>query len=284
MDHITNIPFSLYDRKDRLFWNYSKSGVYTMKTGYVVAKGQSESMNRSLAHDPETSWEIRKHTVWKKLWGLNVKVKLKHFLWRCMQNGLATNEALYKRLGNGNKICHCCGEEIETIEHIFFFCPKAQVVWKLAPVRWEGLVALQSNLWRWWEAVIQSARESEGKARNKLTFQSEIVDAKVIVDKAQQEWIEYEAANESDTRAKLSLEMEGRVQQRWEPPKEGTMMINTDAAISTKMVRSGLEIIARNWHGVIVKAKGITERRKGEAATEETLAIRGALEMAHDAG
>ena len=82
---------------------------------------------------------------------------------------MATNKALYKRFGISNKICHCCGKETETIEHIFFFCPKAQVVWKLAPVRWEGLVALQSNLWRWWEAVIQSARESEGVNRIKLT-------------------------------------------------------------------------------------------------------------------
>lgn len=148
VDHITNFPLSLYDRKDRLFWNYSKSGIYTVKTGYVVAKEQSEMMNRKLASDLETSWEIRKHTVWKRLWSLNVKMKQKHFLWRCLQNGMATNEVLYKRFGISNMICHCCEEETETIEHIFFFCPKAKVIWKLAPVRWEGLVTLQGNLWR----------------------------------------------------------------------------------------------------------------------------------------
>lgn len=51
------------------------------------------------------------------------------------------------------------------------------------------------------------------KARNKLTFQSELVDAKVIIDKAQQEWIEYEVVYESDTRTNSSLEIERRVQQ-----------------------------------------------------------------------
>ncbi|XP_071933154.1 uncharacterized protein [Coffea arabica] len=112
-----------------------------------------------------------------------------------------------------------------------------------------------------------------------MTFQTENVDAKMIVDKAQQEWIEYDAANESDTRANAPLEMEGQIQQRWEPPKEGIMRINTDAAISAQMVRTRLGIIAKNWLGETVKAKGITERRRGEAATEETLAIRGALEM-----
>ncbi|XP_027182178.1 uncharacterized protein LOC113780591 [Coffea eugenioides] len=195
---------------------------------------------------------------------------------------MATNEALYKRLGTSNKICYCCGEETETIKHIFFFCPKAKVVWKLAPVRWEGLVALQGKLWRWWEAVMQVAKETQGVDRIRLTC--EVVDAKEIIDKAQQEWIEYDAANESDTRTTSAPEMERQVQQQWEPPKEGTMMMNIDAAISAKMVRSGLGIIARNWCGVIVKVKGITDRRKGDAATEETLAIRSALEMAQGAG
>ena len=141
-----------------------------------------------------------------------------------MQNGLATSEALYKRFGTRSTICQCCGERAETIEHIFFFCPKVQVVWKLAPVRWEGLADLQGNMWRWLDAVMQAARETQGvdrirftvnilwqlwKVRNKMTFQTENVDAKMIVDKAQQEWIEYDAANESDTRATAPLEMEG---------------------------------------------------------------------------
>ena len=142
---------------------------YTVKTGYVVAKRERDSMNRRLAPDSETSWEVRKHTIWKKLWSLNIKMKLKHFLWRCLQNGLATSEALYKRFGKGSTICQCCGEEAETIEHIFFFCPKAQVVWKLAPVRWEGLADLQGNMWRWWDAVMQAARETQGVDRIRLT-------------------------------------------------------------------------------------------------------------------
>nr|XP_027120381.1 uncharacterized protein LOC113737334 [Coffea arabica] len=299
VNQISNIPLSLYNRKDRLFWKHSKSGIYTVKTGYVIAKEEKEVTNQRPAPDPETSWEIRKHTVWKTLWSLNIKLKLKHFLWRCLQNGLATKDALYKRFGIGNKFCHCCGEDMETIEHIFFTCPTAKVIWKIAPVRWEGLAKLQGNLWRWWEAVLQAAKKSEGvgriqltanilwqiwKARNKVTFQQEITDAKNIVDKAQQEWIEYEAAMESDTGPNSESEKATPIQQRWEPPKEGTIRINTDAAISAKMVRSGLGIIARNWRGEVVRAKGITARRKGIAATEEALAIRGALEMAQIAG
>ena len=105
-----------------------------------------------------------------------------------------------RELGKGSNLCNCCGEDTETIEHIFFFCPKAQVVWKIVPVSWERITELQSNIWRWWDAVMQSAKEEQGmdrikltvnilwqiwKAGNKMTFQSKNVDAKLIVDKAQ---------------------------------------------------------------------------------------------------
>ena len=135
MEHITNIPLNLYGRKDRLFWKHSKSRVYTVKTGYAAAKVEGDTKNQRLAPGSETSRKIRKHTVWKRLWSLNIKMKLKHFLCRCLQNGLPANEALYKRIGKGSSLCNCCGEDTETIEHIFFFCPKAQVVWRLTPVR-----------------------------------------------------------------------------------------------------------------------------------------------------
>ena len=74
------------------------------------------------------------------------------------------------------------------------------MVWKIVPVSWERITELQSNIWRWWDAVMQSAKEEQGmdrikltvnilwqiwKARNRMTFQRENVDAKLIVDKAQ---------------------------------------------------------------------------------------------------
>ena len=73
------------------------------------------------------------------------------------------------------------------------------MVWRLAPVSWEGIVELQCNMWRWWDAVMESAKVAQGmdrikftvnilwqlwKARNKRVFQLESEDAKVIIDKA----------------------------------------------------------------------------------------------------
>ncbi|XP_027102929.2 uncharacterized mitochondrial protein AtMg00310-like [Coffea arabica] len=55
MELITSVPLSPYDRKDRLYWDHSKSGVYTVKTGYVVAKGGRDTMIRRSEPDSETS-------------------------------------------------------------------------------------------------------------------------------------------------------------------------------------------------------------------------------------
>ena len=134
MEYITSIPLSLYRRKDRLYWKHSKSRMYTVKSGYAAAKLEGASQSQRLEPGSETSWEVRKHIVWKRLWSLNLKMKLKHFLWRCLQNSLPVNEAIYKRIGKGSSWCSCCGKDTETIEHIFFFCPNAQMVWRIAPV------------------------------------------------------------------------------------------------------------------------------------------------------
>ena len=224
---ISSIPLSIFGRKDRFYWQYSQSGSYTVKTGYAVAKGTVANMRSKTAHEPETSWEIRKHTVWKRLWSLNIKLKLKHFLWRCLQNALPANETLFKRIGKGSNICSCCGDNAETIEHMLFFCPTAKVVWKLAPVKWDGIAELQGNFWNWWVAVMQSAKEAHGldriqltvsilwqvwKARNKMTFQAERGNAKLIVDKAHSEWLEYEACNETNGRPATTAEENGQSQ------------------------------------------------------------------------
>ncbi|XP_027087538.1 uncharacterized protein [Coffea arabica] len=173
------------------------------------------------------------------------------------------------------------------------------MAWRLAPVSWEGIAELQCNMWRWWDAVMESAKGAQGmdrikltvyilwqlwKARNKRVFQLESVDAKVIIDKAQQEWIEFEEATGPQPRGFESTEQERLSHHNWEPPMEGVVRINTDAAISAKMVRTGLGIVARNWRGDLVKVRGISRRKKGEAATEESLAIRSALDMAQAAG
>ena len=131
---IERIPTSIGRRMDRLIWKFSKTGAYTVKTGYARARQEENQISQNQTYNAESSWEVRKRTVWKNLWHQKVKAKLKHFMWKCLQNCLPTNEVIFKRIGQGEGRCSCYGEGIETIEHLLFFCVNAREVWKLAPV------------------------------------------------------------------------------------------------------------------------------------------------------
>ena len=67
-------------------------------------------------------------------------------------------------------------------------------------------------------------------------------------------------------------------------PSKGIIRIYTDAAINSRMIITGKGIIARHWTGKIMRAKGVVEKKKGDARMEETLTIRMTLQMAREAG
>ena len=60
-------------------------------------------------------------------------------------------------------------EAIVTIEHLFFYSPNVEMIWKVAPLRWEGLIELQCNLWRWWEVAMLLEDKAQGLNRINLT-------------------------------------------------------------------------------------------------------------------
>ena len=77
---ILSMQLSCFKRKDRLFWSFSKSGVYTVKTAYANVLKDKKGDKRRKSAGEETNWEIRKHSIWKHLWKLNLKHKLKLFI------------------------------------------------------------------------------------------------------------------------------------------------------------------------------------------------------------
>lgn len=155
-------------------------------------------------------------------------------------------------------------ENIET-KHSSNYCTRQ---WRSK----EWIIYTLQILWQLW------------KARNKKVFESVPVDALRIVQKAHGEWLEFDHANAEDKNTKCRAHEPEQHCKQWEPPKEGIMRINTDAAISAQMIRTGKGIIARDWTGKIIKATGLVELKKGAAEMEEILAVRATLLMAKNAG
>lgn len=70
---------------------------------------------------------------------MQVEGKLKHFIWKCYHNILPTRQQLAKRGVSIDQIYPWCGEGPEDLEHLFFKCVRAQLVWKIASVQWDGI-------------------------------------------------------------------------------------------------------------------------------------------------
>lgn len=109
--------------------------------------------------------------------------------------------------------CLQCGEQLKTIEHLFFNCPKAQVIWKLAPVSWEGLSQATDSFSGWWLAHGKARNREEilerqeltafilwymWKAKNALVFCGESWDEREIIERAWRDWRDWKDVQQKE--------------------------------------------------------------------------------------
>ena len=111
----THIPRE--DLGDEIGWRYSKSGNFTVKSGYWFLNGENQN-------------PISKNSFWKLLWKADIFPKWKHFLWKIFNNTLPTADNLIKRTIKGiNPICCLCKSKAEFIAHLFRDCEVTKRIW-----------------------------------------------------------------------------------------------------------------------------------------------------------
>lgn len=107
--------------------------------------------------------------MWKKVWKLKVKRKVQHFLWRACHDRLPVGSNLLRMRITKNDICKWCGEATESIEHSFFQCERAKLIWKLSLVNWEGLSTHTNSFKDWWKAHENAGNQQELLDRQEIT-------------------------------------------------------------------------------------------------------------------
>ncbi|CAA7045267.1 unnamed protein product [Microthlaspi erraticum] len=120
---ILSIRPSIMGTQDSYIWLPSKTGDYTAKTGYHIARSLLEKPADN--HLSTINWNA-------DIWLGQFSLKLKIFLWKITQKALPTGENLLNRGLFDSVCCIHCGE-LETTEHLFFLCEYARKVWALAP-------------------------------------------------------------------------------------------------------------------------------------------------------
>lgn len=133
--------------------------------------------------------------------------KIKHFIWRAVHHLLPTNEKLIQKGLSLDPICKTCGEGTESMEHMFFKCTKAQIIWEHSPVRWDGLAEYTPCFSDWWTRICLLAKTDVNqrrleltacllweiwKMRNQWCFNNVEVSAVEVVDKVLRGWSEFQ--------------------------------------------------------------------------------------------
>ncbi|XP_027150166.1 uncharacterized protein LOC113750386 [Coffea eugenioides] len=279
---------------------HNSSGDYTTKSGYAQARLKLSKKANKMQANERSSARNDDPTLWHQVWDLNIKHKLKHFLWKCLHNILPTNEEVHRRTCKGDKWCKCCGEEVETLEHLFFNCKAREEAWKTFPIKWDGIQESSWNFWKWWEAL-QSARcRVNGishieattnflwqlwKARNVCNFNKESTKGNLISSRALEEWLEYKQMWDLEKRESKKDDPEVPTMTITEELQDQhVILMFTDATMDKKRSRGGLGIATKDHNGKLVKTWAIPTGMMKDAAILEAEAIRSAMLKALEEG
>ncbi|XP_010513364.1 PREDICTED: uncharacterized protein LOC104789345 [Camelina sativa] len=165
------------NRPDCLVWHFTKSGKYSVKTGYRVAR----ELIAEIEYGP-TCTALRAQS-----WELDVPPKIQHFFWQIASGTLPVLERLAHRGIRCDTRCKRCDLTAETINHALFECPRSRQIWELTPVSLDPqrfpYASIYANLdFIFWRASSQSGVTdialqlpwiiwSLWKDRNKKVFQ-----------------------------------------------------------------------------------------------------------------
>ncbi|XP_027067716.1 uncharacterized protein [Coffea arabica] len=157
---------------------------------------------------------------------------------------------------------------------------------------------MRSNFVRWWEGILGAKERDHGqghialtvnilwqiwKARNRKAFEAQEADPRKSVQQALVEWEEYIEAQKGTDGEFIQQTAHSSNRGKWSPPPGGLIKINTDAAFSQNMRRTGMGAVARNAKGKLMKVWARAAYKTSEPQVEEAAAIRMGKQMAHEA-
>lgn len=116
-DHAKEIlatPISFRFPEDKVVWSGNSSGTYTAKDGF------------RLSHNHHI---LTSESFWKFLWSLSIPPKFQLFLWKLLHEALPSGDILSKHHLSNSLACLNGCDSKETLEHVFFGCPKSRALW-----------------------------------------------------------------------------------------------------------------------------------------------------------
>ncbi|KFK27798.1 hypothetical protein AALP_AA8G430800 [Arabis alpina] len=128
VQEILKLPVSSSQLHDLIGWNYTKDGMYTVRSGYWL----STHLPDQIPIPPPS----RNQHINEAIWKLQTAPKLRHFCWRIISQAMPIGSILQRR-GIAQSIqCRRCGDADETPDHLFFGCEYAKQIWEDVGMAW----------------------------------------------------------------------------------------------------------------------------------------------------
>ncbi|KAG6674859.1 hypothetical protein I3842_15G068200 [Carya illinoinensis] len=259
IEAISSIPINLRGREDKLFWQFTSNGLYTIKSGYhhqrqIEAKVEGEQSSRQLDS-----------IVWKKIWQLKVTPAVKHFIWKACSEAIPTFANLKKRRTVEDNICMICKSEPETTNHVLWGCAAARDVWNQGYIKIQKMNYHNEQLFRIWVMLAQKLEKNELEEaavtmrgiwtrRNELVHGKEFKHPTILSKGAKLEVLAFTEANLSKEIPQQRAERRVKV---WSKPIIGTFKVNWDAAVKVDTGRIGLGVLVRDHQAYEAEAHGL---------------------------
>ncbi|KAK3188547.1 hypothetical protein Dsin_028108 [Dipteronia sinensis] len=283
---ILSIPTSSTNRSDYLIWHFNDSGLYSVKSGYWLARNMEQQPSTSAGlFSPSAAW-------WKTLWTLRLHLKIKIFMWRACINWIPTMSNLHHRKIQVVDRCPLCRRSGELTIDALWECKKLKCVsysWlpngvtlpgmyhsffdfilALFPIlKVDELELFCTILWRVWFLRNAGLRGEQ---------QWEVSE---VVDWATTFLCEYKGS--------CSVVSVGQRPNRgrpakWCPPCPGFYKINCDAAIDSKTSRIGIGIVIRDANGFVMASSSQVFAAAFNAQIMEAMGILRAILFSIDCG
>ena len=279
---IKAIPLSFMDSPDWLFWPWSRNGVYSVKSGYKLARDW-ESQN-----PPGAPAQTVCNSTWKKIWNLHVPNRIRALLWRASIDSLPTKVNLTRRKMLQVDTCPNCNLEPKTVVHALWSCKKLETVWLPKFAKLKELSASLSSFADLMSLALQDHMCVEEFAntisliwmtRNRAFFNSVCMPLEKIPQQARA--LVQEFHHIRPTHAKIPRTARAVC---WKPPPPSLVKINFDGAIFSTHSSAGLGVIIRDHAGLVLAALSQSIPLPTLVETVEVMAGRRALLFAKELG
>jgi ribonuclease HI len=281
---IKSIPLSEGTLEDNPFWPGTKTGQYTVRSGYKFLQ------NMDKQNQPSCSNSRPMEQIWKEVWSLQVPKKIQVFMWRTLKDSLPSKLNLKKKNVVEDPTCELCGAPTEDILHALWVCPHVQTAWG----KDTGLKGFRkSNFLNFTELWCQ-VRTLEPPVdlelfsttcwaiwhrRNKVRLKQPVEKADHIPIFAREFLQEFQSCQT------LHLpSSHPQPQTHWRKPTTCSYKVNYDGAVFAETAEAGIGVIVRNAQGKPMATLSQKIRFPLSVEATEAMAVRRAIRFALELG